>query len=149
MNQRLVSLTLDLAARAEAVLPTILPCLFFLRSAFVKPPTVFTFFPLKTAARFPTLLTFMAFIFIEAIFIDDIFMVFFIDIVFIFIAIAIGGESCENQRKLLTVFGDGCVEHLRRPITPTHWYGFSPNQRFPREDRYPRSSRLPQTSDST
>merc|ERR1719188_1237032 len=37
-------------ARADAALLTIFPLLLLIRVAFVKPPTVFTFLPLKTAA---------------------------------------------------------------------------------------------------
>merc|ERR1719469_1392991 len=55
--------------RAEAALLTILPDLLFIRVAFVRPPTVFAFLPLKTAAlaNLPlamtlTFLTFIAFL---------------------------------------------------------------------------------------
>merc|ERR1712207_18607 len=52
-------------ARADAALLTILPLLLLVRVAFVKPPTVFTFLPLKTATLaslpFATTLTFLTF----------------------------------------------------------------------------------------
>merc|ERR1719343_1822472 len=52
-------------ARKDAALLTIFPLLLLIRVAFVKPPTVFTFLPLKTAslASLPraTMLTFLTF----------------------------------------------------------------------------------------
>merc|ERR1719221_1244845 len=52
-------------ARADAALLTIFPLLLLVRVAFVKPPTVFTFLPLKTATLaslpFATMLTFLTF----------------------------------------------------------------------------------------
>merc|ERR1740121_1706723 len=52
-------------ARAEAALLTIFPVLLLIKVSFVNPPTVFTFFPLKTAtfASLPRamMLTFLAF----------------------------------------------------------------------------------------
>merc|ERR1712083_561557 len=62
-------------ARADAALLTIFPLLLLVRVSFVKPPTVFTFLPLKTAtlASLPLamMLTFLTFFmaFIEAAFI--------------------------------------------------------------------------------
>merc|ERR1719221_1637837 len=92
-------------ARADAALLTIFPLLLLVRVAFVKPPTVFTFLPLKTATLaslpFATTLTFLTFF---MAFVPFIFMAFIAAFMAglraAFIALAIAAKHDESPKRM-------------------------------------------------